>query len=56
MTNEEIQVLRVHIANMRAKEENLMWDAKVLGTRAETIGVERMRLESIVDRLETPKA
>lgn len=52
----EIRRLREHIFDMKARYENLQWDAKVALTKAESIQAEYMRLESLVDKLETTQA
>lgn len=56
MEASEVHRLREHIFDMKMRYENLQWDAKVTLTKAESIQAEYMRLESLVDKLDTPPA
>ena len=56
MNQDETQKLRNHILEMRAKAQNLRWEANTLTTRAEAIELEYIRLETLVDKLETTQA
>lgn len=55
MSAANIKRLRIHISDMKARYENLQWDARVLTTKAEAIQAEYIRLESLVDKLDQPQ-
>lgn len=52
----EIRKLREHIHDMKMRHESLAWDIKASTIKAETLQVEYMRLESLVDKLDTTQA
>lgn len=53
MHQNEIQKLRNHLADMKAKAQNLRWEANTLTTRAEAVEMEHVRLETLIDKLES---